>query len=240
MQENLKKGGGNFKQNSGNKNMKSNFKKKNLIITGVVLILLIAIIVAYFSGFLPGINTSKVVASVNGEEITQKQVQEMQESYVMSGMANFSSGDALEQLVNMELLYQEAAKEGYNYSTEEVEQMLSTQLTQQNLTREEFKQQIEAQNNSYEERIEDYKKQIAIQQLLEQEMQKGNFSMSDEKAREYYEMYKNNQSANSSEEFPEFEEIKEQIKSSFQEQNQQEVMQKLTEELRQEAIIEYY
>lgn len=219
----------------------SDFSKRSIIIGSIVTVLVLLTIagIIYFYGFGESSEEYEVVAKVNGGKITEKKVMEIQESYSMSGEENYSKDDALENAVNMELLYQKAQNEGYGHTTQEIEKFLETNLAEQGTTLEEYKQEIEKQNTTYDEQIERYKEQATIQSYIEELSEEIN--VTEEEAREDYESYlEENPEAEESGELPEFEDIKEGVISELKERKKQELLQDLVNELRENATIEYY
>mgnify|MGYP006286509377 CR=1 FL=1 len=212
------------------------------LIIGIMII--IGVIFFYGFGFIQDMkNTPKVLASVNGEEITQEELEETKGTYLNLGVTgeNLTKEEVLEEMIVIELLYQEAQKKGYNYTSEEIEEMLSNQLSMQEMTLDDFKEQINSQNLSYKLQIEKYQKQIAIQDYLEEEISESEFKVTEQEARDYYNNYlEQNPELGENQEIQNFDEIKEQVITILEEQKKQEVIQNLIQDLKEDAIIEYY
>jgi parvulin-like peptidyl-prolyl isomerase len=85
-----------------------------------------------------------VVATVNGEEITSGEVEEVQQMFAMQGQ-QVSEEDALEQVIDQKVLSQHAQEGEYAVTDQEAESMIESQLVQQNATLDQYKQQLEMQ-----------------------------------------------------------------------------------------------
>lgn len=175
-----------------------------------------------------------VVAKVNGEELTTKEVKQIQDSFSQQGQ-QIPEEDALDQAVSQKVLSQEA-EEKYSVTDEEANTLVESQLAQQDVSLDEYKGQMEAQGVSYEEELENIKGQIAIQNYLENELEEETLDVSDEESKEFYETYKEQ----SPEDTPSYEEIEPQIVATLQQQKQQEAIGSLVEELKAEANIKYF
>jgi hypothetical protein len=178
--------------------------------------------------------SGKVIAVVNGKDITSDEVLEIQQLFLQQGQ-QVSKEDALEQAINQEILLQKVQDEKFVVSNQEAEASIEEQLAMQGATLEQYKQQLEMQGVSYEEILDDLKLQIATQQYLEHEFKNETFNVSDEEALTFYETYKEQ----SPEEVPEFEELEDQIIATLQRQKQQEATNVLIQNLRQDADVEY-
>jgi len=178
--------------------------------------------------------TGDVVAVVNGEEITTQQIEETQALFTSIGQ-DIPKEAVLEELINQKLLMQEAKKAGFEFTTEQAETAISQQLAMQGADLEEYKTQIQAQGIDYEKQLATIKEDLAIQSYLDQVFENENFTVTEEEAQEVYDTY----SAQSSEELPAFEEVKDQILTSLQQEKQQQAINVLIQELKQTAMVEY-
>jgi parvulin-like peptidyl-prolyl isomerase len=179
--------------------------------------------------------TGTVVATVNGEEITFDDVTSIQQSYMQQGQQLLEE-EAIEQLIDQKILIQEAQQQGFMQTDEEAESTIETILLEQNSTLEEYKQQLKQQGLSYEEQLQEYKNQAAIQNYLNDVFKNENFSVTDEEAINYYEIYQQQ----SEQEVPPYEDLESQIKDYLRQQKQQEAINALVQELREDADIKHY
>jgi hypothetical protein len=178
--------------------------------------------------------TGNVVAVVNGDEITTQQVEETQALFASIGQ-DIPKETVLEELINQKLLVQEAKKAGFEFTTEDAEVAIDQQLALQGANLEEYKTQIQAQGIDYEKQLATIKEDLAIQRYLETVFENENFTATEQEAQEIYDAY----SAQSSEELPAFQEVKDQILASLQQEKQQQAIGVLIQELKQTATIEY-
>ncbi len=179
--------------------------------------------------------SGEVVARVNGEKISSQELARTQQALGQSG-AQLSDKEVLDQLINKELISQEAQKQGYSITDQEAESMLKSRLQQQNKSLEEFKQQLNSQNASYESQLTRLKKDLAIQKYLDKELQDQNFEVTDEEAKNFYDRRKA-QSSNG--QLPSYEQVAPQMKQAVKQQKRQQAIESLAQKLKEDANIEY-
>jgi len=213
--------------------------KQGKVIAGIVAIAVVAVVlvltIPLADNDVPVNNDvpdNNVAATVNGEEIMQEDVAEMQELYEAQGMP-ISEEEVLEQLIMQEVLYQAATE--YLPTEEEAEEQLEAQVAMMGMTMDEFHEALEAEGLSYDEQLEDFRRQLAIQGFLHEEVEVP--EVTEEEAREFYDEYKQQ---HPDQELPPFEEVKPQIVMQLEEQRQQEAMGPFIEELVEKADIEEY
>ncbi|MFO7774089.1 MAG: hypothetical protein R6V59_09225 [Dehalococcoidia bacterium] len=202
--------------------------KQGKVIAGIAAAAILVVVVLVLT-VVPG---NDVAATVNGEEIMQEDVAEMQELYAAQGMP-ISEEQALEQLIRQEVLYQAAAE--YLPTEEEAEEQLEAQVAMMGMTMEEFHEALEAEGLCYDEQMEDFRRYLAIENYLDEAVEVP--EVTEEEAREFYEEYKQQYPE---EELPPFEEAEPQIVMQLEQQKQQEAMGPFIEELREKADIEEY
>ncbi|MFP4524121.1 MAG: SurA N-terminal domain-containing protein [Candidatus Woesearchaeota archaeon] len=183
---------------------------------------------------IPVSGTGDVVAVVNDQEVTSEEVDAIQSSFSQQGQ-EVSSDEALEHLIDQVVMAQKVHEEGITVSDEDAEAEIERQLSAQGVGLDEFKEHLESQGASYEDEIEALKPQLAIQEFLANKTP-DEFNVSDEEVQEFYEMYK--QQTPEEEQVP-FEEIEPQIVSMLEQQRQEEAINDLIQEYREEADIEY-
>lgn len=108
---------------------------------------------------------NNVVATVNGDEITQEDVSFLKEAFLEQGQ-ELSEEDILEQLVRQRLVLGVARDRGYFPTSEQAEAELQSQLSQQGLTLSRYRERVESQGLSYEGHLNEIKEDIAIQNFL--------------------------------------------------------------------------
>jgi len=200
--------------------------KQGKVIAGIVAIAVVAVVLVLT------IPPDDVAATVNGEEIMQEDVAEMQDLYEGQGMP-ISEQQALDQLIRQEVLHQAATE--YLPTEEEAEEQLEAQVAMMGMTMDEFHKALEAQGLSYDDQLKDFRRQLAVQGFLHEEVEVP--EVTEEEAREFYEEYKQQ---HPEEELPPFEEVEPQIVMQLEEQRQQEAMGPFIEELVEEADVEKY
>lgn len=215
------------------KKSKQKKRKKNLNLNYSVIAVLGILVIVGIALFLTNNNTEEAVAIVNGEKITASEISEIQQSFEMQGQ-QVSEEDALEQVINQKLVFQEAEKQNYSVSTEEAESVMESQLAMQGATLDDYKQELQKQDLSYNEEIENIKQQITIQQYLEAQFEDKDFEVSENESQEFYEMYKQQLPGNIT-----YEEAEQQIIMTLQQQKQQQAINSLVQELKNKAEIEY-
>ena len=176
----------------------------------------------------------KTLATVNGEEISSQKVSEVRQMYMQQGQ-QISQDEALEQVISEKVLSQKVEEKGVSVSTKEAEAMIKAQLASQNATIDQYKNQLQTQGMSYEDELEKIKEQLATQEYLEKALENQEFNVSQEEAKKFYEMYKQQ----SQQELPSFEEMESRIIKSLKQKKQQEAQAALIEELKSNADINY-
>jgi len=218
-----------------NKKVKKTLKKnKKRIFFGGIIILLVAVILGslYFGFKSEEISKEEnVLARVNGKDITQSEVNKIQQILISQGQ-QARSDVALEEAINKEIVIQEASKK-YSVSDQEAEEILRGIVEQQGETIEDLKKQLSSQEVSYEDVLENLREQMLVQKYLQDEITVPN--VSEEEAKEFY---KNNKDK-FGENVPAFEDVKEQIINILKQQKKLEEISKLIQDLRANANIEY-
>lgn len=177
---------------------------------------------------------SGVVATVDGEELTQEDLQVIIDSLSSNGQ-EISRDQALEQLVVETALTQEAEQGGFMPSTQEVTEMIETEIAAQGMNLEEFKTQMEESGANFDQELELYRLQMGIQAYLESRTSQMDLNVTQEEMQEFYAQY----SAQSQEEVPPYEEIEEQIRAQLEQQKQGELVDGIIAELLETKEIVY-
>ncbi|MFT4312448.1 MAG: SurA N-terminal domain-containing protein [Candidatus Woesearchaeota archaeon] len=117
---------------------------------------------------LPDVDPSTVVATVNGQEITQEQVNEVIIGVMQQQGQQISSQEALEQVIYMQLLMEYAQEQSIVVSREQAEAFLAEQLEPMGQTLEEYEQAIVAQGVDLEIYYAQVQEQLAVEQIFDQ------------------------------------------------------------------------
>ncbi len=212
--------------------MSSKLKEKK-VIAGIVAVAVVAVaLVLTIPVADNGLPDNDVAATVNGEEIMQADVAEMQQMYAAQDMP-ISEEEVLEQLIRQEVLYQAATE--YLPTEEEAVEQLEAQLGMMGWTMEEFRDMLEEEGLCYDEQLKDFRRHLAVQDFLNEEVEVA--KPTEEEVREFYEDWK--QTLPEEQEPPPFEEVEPEIVMHLQQQEQDEAMRPFIDELIEEADIEY-
>jgi len=162
--------------------------KKAKIIAGIAaaavltVVLVLVAIGAPDSSPEPG---DRVVATLNGEGITEKDVYKMQVKYWWAYGQDLSSPEALEMLIMQKLLYQEAERGGHVPTIAQTEYEWTQHL---DLTLEQIRAQLDVEGLCYDEYRDDYRTTLAIYNL--QHAMYAAIEVTEEEARELYEEFR--------------------------------------------------
>ncbi|MDO8481104.1 MAG: peptidylprolyl isomerase [Nanoarchaeota archaeon] len=149
--------------------------KKNLSILATVIIALAVIALLWYS---LRAQSSEAVARVNGASITEEQL-----TIALANNPLLSRGEMLEQLINREMLTQEAKKQGFNPSEEEIQQQY-TQISLSFPSQQAFEDALKEANLTKEQLLQDMRDRSAITAYLMGAV--PNTTVSDEEAQAYY------------------------------------------------------
>ena len=235
-----------------NTNLSTNLNKKLLIgIIGGIGSVAIIVTVLLFSPFDMIINENQsndidvstqsenpIVAEINDEVIRLNHVEEIVETYLAQGQ-RLSKSAALDRIVVETLLLDEAEIRGIEISLQDAEEQLESNYRQNGLTEEQFSQRLEQLGTTYEKTLEMYRDQLIINDLLTEELSGTDITVSDQEAQIFYEQ--NIQAIKSQlGNATVFEDVSPQIKSTIQQQKQQQFVSEFIEELRDDAMIFTY
>jgi len=179
----------NFKHNKLFKSAKKNLKsKKTMLIVGLILVLFILAIGFNLERFL--LNDSGVVARVNGVAITEEELNHKYDfffflaGYPESYKQMITKESFLSQLINEELLVQEAVDNGVGVLDKKVEEELDSMISMSTVSRDEFEIQLNNAGFTMKDIFDYYKKQMIITELLNESF--SDVEISDAKIEEYY------------------------------------------------------
>lgn len=223
------------KETKQKKSKKVKISKKNFYVgTSIVLAVALLIVASLVVNLGGSSDSSAVIATVNGENIMQGEVEQIKQAAAQQGQ-QLDNESALEQVINQRLILQEAQNSGYVVSVEEAESDIEMQLSQQGRTLEDVKSELSTQGESYDEVIKNYAEQLSIQNYIDAEVEVPEV-ISDE-AMQFYEQ--NKAQLGQGGEAPAFEEVEGQIVSYLESQKQQQEISALLQELRSSANINY-
>jgi peptidyl-prolyl cis-trans isomerase SurA len=189
-----------------------------------------------------------VVAEVNGEEVTKEEFVPIYEAAFQQAAAQVQMGgeepdeealrkETADNLVDTELLLQEAESRGLEVSDEAVEAEL-TSLAEQNgmKTADELLEAVEAQGVSADQARQQVETQAMVEQLVEDE--NGPLEPTDKELRKLYDQVKEQQAAaGGGQEIPPFAQVRDQLEEQASSQETGRVATALVEDLRKDADI---
>jgi len=175
------------------------FKLTNshLLIIGILIILIIALVIAFnidkLNVFFQKNLAEKdyVVASVNGQNITNKELQrEYDFFFALSGYPQeykqiLTKQSYLDQKIVETILIQEAVKKGYTVSNNRVEEDIDHLVNSSKITKDELDSKLKEAGFSIEDLKEYLKKQILFTDLINKTVLK-NIKVSDLEIKDYY------------------------------------------------------
>lgn len=117
------------------------------------------------------VSPDTVLATVAGQDITQADLDEQQQLLQSLGTQQLPNEEALELLIDEEVLYLEAQERGLVVSREEAEQQLEEDLDLAGTTVDAYRQQLAERNIEFEQLVEYLRKQLSIANVLDEELQ---------------------------------------------------------------------
>jgi parvulin-like peptidyl-prolyl isomerase len=136
-----------------------------------------------------GGSDSPVIAKVNGEKITQEELDSLYKRLPEQYKSLVSKQVLLEQLIDERLLYEEALKQGYGSTDEEVRTIITQSILLSGLTEEQFYARLAQENVTKEYLVNFYKKQVSINKMLNETVI-SKVAVSDEEIAQVYQAQK--------------------------------------------------
>jgi len=145
------------------KRIKRKYKRKSRNLLPIAAVICIIIIIILLINLL---STPSVAAIVNGEKITEKEVDDYYDRIPEQFQQFITKYDILEQLINEKVLLQEASKQNITVTDDEINTIINNVIQQSGLTKKEFEQRLKEQDLTMEKMFEYYKTQLTITKLL--------------------------------------------------------------------------
>gem|GEM_PF-1030721 len=155
----------------------------------VVLVILVIGVALLIMVFVQMKKPADVVATVNGEAITQTQLDRQYELLPPQYQAYFTKDVLLQQMIDELLLLQEAKRLGIKVTDSEVSSFLEKLVANNNITMDNLTQRLEEQGMTLQEFKDLYKKQMIISRLFNTTFAE-NYTVSDEELQAYYDQSK--------------------------------------------------
>lgn len=209
--------------------------KKITIIASAILVVVIALIITLIS-----LVSNNVVATVNGQEISNKELKErvtqFEQTLTLQGQeANMSEEEmrlsVLDQIISETLLYQESVKAGFDVEESEIDQ--EVQDIRDSIGGDEaFRSRLKEAGISEEDLRRDIRNNILINSYLESVLSDVEVSVTDQELIEFYD------SLNEQQELPPFEEIEEDLRNSLLSEKENELISEIVMELYNNSEVE--
>jgi len=202
--------------------------KKEVAITLIVIVIAIVLVFALYS-FLRAKPASNVLATVNGVNITQEDLNEIALTIPLEIRQNITNDVLLEQAINFEVIRQEAEKLGISVTDEEVEKSINDSLAKTGLTRADLSATLAQQKVEFSMMFNAYKKQLLSYKYINATILK-NVTVSEQEIKSIYNQYSSQINAS-------YDEVKEEINMSILSMKAQNVLSAILQEKRNESII---
>jgi cell division protein YceG involved in septum cleavage len=204
-------------------------KNKKQTIIGLI-ILVVAILIALIIFFGNPLN-SKVVAIVNGDKISRQEFEITKDQLSQMQGVEIEDGQVIDQMIINILLAQQAKKEGFEVTDEELQTQYQALLAQAG-GKEVFLEGLEELGIPESYVKNDIKKQILIEKYISKQEEENDFLITDEEVSNFYDQLSSQQG-----EVPAFGEIEEQIRIQLIQQKLNEFILGTVSELREKSEI---
>lgn len=215
-------------------------RKRWIIAAGIVVVAVIATVLVIVSAGEPDDNGAPdrvVLATVNGEEITEEEVSRVRLRMFSWDGVLLETEEVLEQLISQRLLFREAERRDLVPTIEETEAELLGTLPS-GMTLEALRQIWREEGIIYDDYLEYYRVTLAITRYLDATIEVP--AVTEEELMALYEGYREYHGQRSPEEEPPtFEEMRSTLAIMFEEQERQKATYLLLQELRSQADIQY-
>lgn len=182
---------------------------------------------------------NRVLATVNGAEITADEVARIQQRVLRWDNVVVGKEEVLEQLIVERVLYQEAEREGYEPTLTETEWEVQMSMAETGMQVEELHARLAEEGLSYLEYLDERRVQLAIAMFIEDAVETP--EITEEEARGFYEYYRDfYMELNPGDELPPFEEMQGYINAVLQEHKRDEAAHTLIAQLRAQADVVVY
>ncbi len=188
-------------------------------------------------------NTSSIVAKVNGVEILSNDVDNQTQALINSSLPpgvtdvpaeleTEARKQALQIMINQEVLYQTAVDSGVEVSDEDVQSQIDS-IIQRFPSEAEYKTALAADNISEDILRQDIKKQLTVQKYVDTVVDTDGITASEEEIQALYDKY-----AEAQENMPALEEIQEQLQAEIVQGKFNTQISAIIDQLREQADIE--
>jgi foldase protein PrsA len=162
------------------------FSRQNAHIIGIILIVIAAVLILATS-LVNHKTDSNVLVLVNGEQITQDQLDAQWDALPVQTKTQLTKEELLDEIVREQLLLQRAEELGITATQEEVNEFITSQLGQTGATIDQFKEVLTAQGVDYTQIEEIYTNQLIIAKLFDQTITDDQIAATEEEIQNFYE-----------------------------------------------------
>ncbi len=132
----------------------------------------------------------ELAATINGKAISMKELNQLYDTLPEQYKVFSTKESILNQLIEKEVLFQEAKNRGIEISNDIAANQLSIAIASSGISKEEFFNRLAAQNKTEDELINEYAEQLTIQELIKQELT-NKIEITEEEIKKYYNENKN-------------------------------------------------
>ncbi len=190
----------------------------------------------------------ETVATVDGTTITRSEIEggmeQMKMMYQMQGqevtpeIEDQLRQSVLNELISEALILDEAERQGFEVSEEEIEEQYES-IVQQYEGEEALEEILQQEGMSKEDLEEDIARQLTVQNFLDEQTEKAldekDIEVSEEDKKALYE-----QMEEQDPDLPDFEEMKPQLRENLIQEERQDIIMQLVDDLREDATIEFH
>jgi hypothetical protein len=212
-------------------------EKATKIMLGVIVVIIILASLAFYT--VNYFNNRNVVATVNGKDIMLSELDKRYNQIPQQYQELTSKQIILSQMIDEELLMQEAKKIGIKATQQEVDEAVQKAIQSTGLTPELFQEQLEENDLTTKDMQEYYEKQIIIYEKLPEELFTEQIQITEADIKSFYEANKELFVDSSGNQLS-FEESEQIIELYLIGEQQKEMFQELLTRLRGEADIKIY
>jgi len=132
-------------------------------IAGIVAVVVVAVVLILGNAAPP----DNVVAILDGEEITEEHVAQLQTRFWEWYKIRLDEDETLEEMITEKLLHREAEEGNYVPTEEQTEQEVEARLAAMGLTPDDFRALLDMDDASYAEYLRSFRRQLAIEYYLD-------------------------------------------------------------------------
>jgi len=196
------------------------------VMYGILAVIILAAVIYFVSKSMAG---SSALATVNGEKITQKDMDDFYRRIPTQYRQQITQDQVLDQTISEKLLLQEANRKGITVPEDEVRQRIQESLTKSGVSQDKLDQTLKDQGLVFDDLVIAFQHQLIISKLMDSIGGKTN--VTEDQAKQFYDanpqMFTNST----------FADVKAELIKGLQAQLGQKMLQEYVVQLRSDAII---